>query len=413
MKRFLFSVCALAAVVVGCSKSEVLNRPNAEVPIEFNPYAGRVPVTRSTSANIETLGEAGFQVYAFLYNDEGPDWASSPYMNKVVTCENPLADKPEWTYSGHAYWPASRELAFIAYGLNTGNLISRPDNGEKFKFDFAVPDDVAAQKDLLVAAAKRNQAYIAEIPGTEENPDGTPEDGTVDFTFSHLLSRIGFSLVTKDGNNVPVTIEQVNLEGKFYEKGNVDLTITAPTTITIGDNEKSAQRPFINPSDADAKPKTYVLLPNGSFTHKANAAGTPIYDNSMLYIKNDLDGTDNDEYVDKFETDTTGKAAAENTEAKNLLNRYMMIIPTVTPVVSTDATATRKELDHNAKLKVKYFLPGAGTFDEVTVDLKDIDFEPGKSYDFKFKVSTAGISFSVEVEGWDTTGEGNTVYQLN
>lgn len=411
MKRFLFSVCALAAVVVGCSKSEVLNRPNAEVPIEFNPYAGRVPVTRSTSANIETLGESGFQVYAFLYNADGPDWVSSPYMNKVVTCENPLADEPEWTYSGHAYWPASRKLAFIAYGLNTGNLITRPEGGQEYEFDFNVPDVVAEQKDLLVAAVQRDQAYIEET-------QGTPEDGTVDFTFSHLLSRIGFSLVTKNNNAVPVTIEQVNLKGTFYEKGHVDLTITAPTTITIGDTEKSAGRPFINPEESDAKEKTYVLLPNGgSFTDYASAAGTPIYDNSMLYEKftGNADTPDDDEYKPLYDTSDETPETQEEKDAKaaseaNKANRYMMIIPTVTPTSSTEAP---KILTHNAKLYVKYFLPGAGTFGDVVVDLSTIDFEPGKSYDFKFKVSTNGISFSVTVEEWDTTGEDREVIKLN
>lgn len=88
----------------------------------------------------------------------------------------------------------------------------------------------------------------------------------------------------------------------------------------------------------------------------------------------------------------------------------MMIIPTVTPTNSTEAP---KKLTHNAKLYVKYFLPGAGTFGDVVVDLSTIDFEPGKSYDFKFKVSTNGISFSVTVEEWDTTGENSEVIKLN
>ena len=68
---------------------------------------------------------------------------------------------------------------------------------------------------------------------------------------------------------------------------------------------------------------------------------------------------------------------------------------------------------HNAKLLVKYFLPGAGTFEEVSVDLKDVDFEAGKSYDFKLKVSTNGISFDVAVEAWDVTGENREIIQLN
>ena len=90
----------------------------------------------------------------------------------------------------------------------------------------------------------------------------------------------------------------------------------------------------------------------------------------------------------------------EATVAANEKNRYMMIIPAASTV-------------HKAELKVKYFLPGAGTFDEVTVDLSKIEFEAGKSYDFKLKVSTNGISFSVAVEEWDVTGEDREVIELN
>ena len=84
MKRFLFSVCALAAVVVGCSKSEVLNRPNADMPIEFNPYTGRIPVTRAVAAGKGTLGEAGFQVYAFMHDgsDKGCKTILKHYTEK-------------------------------------------------------------------------------------------------------------------------------------------------------------------------------------------------------------------------------------------------------------------------------------------------------------------------------------------
>jgi hypothetical protein len=88
------------------------------------------------------------------------------------------------------------------------------------------------------------------------------------------------------------------------------------------------------------------------------------------------------------------------TVANNEKTRYMMIIPAEGTV-------------HKANLKVKYFLPGAGTFEEVTVPLSDVNFEAGKSYDFKLKVSTNGISFSVDVESWDVTGEERATIDLN
>lgn len=406
MKRFLFSVCALAAVVVGCSKSEVLNRPNAEVPIEFNPYAGRVPVTRATADNIKTLGTEGFQVYAFFHGESGePDWAS-PYMDKVVRYGKKTEDADStWYYSGHAYWPASKELAFIAYGLNAEEQIT-PVEGAMQKIDFTVAGSVASQKDLLVAAIQRNKTYVEGV---------TEGDGTVNFTFSHLLSRIGFSLVTKDNNAVPVTIEQVKLDGTFYEKGRVDLSKAPTTTIKIGGKDTAAPRPVIEPGES--KPIIYDLLPGGSYTSNGSAAGTPIYDNSMLYTKEvGEDGPDDDQYVPKDfitdgEVDATAKKSAEDQAAANLLNRYMMIIPTTTPAISTGQSENK--LAHNAHLKVKYFLPGAGTFQEVDEDLSAIEFEPGKSYNFKFKVSTAGISFSVTVEDWDETGNSGDIIKLN
>lgn len=388
MKRFLFSVCALAAVVVGCSKSEVLNRPNADMPIEFNPYTGRIPVTRAVAADIDTLGHYGFRVYAFMHNGtDACDYTATPYMNKVVTFDKTLNEgKGAWTYSGHAYWPATNLLNFVAYGLNAG---ATEVENDRTTISYTVPVDVASQKDLLVAYNQINTKY------TEDN------QGVVDFTFSHLLSRIGFSLVTKASNGVLVTIEQVNLVGDFYGSGTVRLTDGKETTLTIGNKEVKTNRPYVNTTGVTASSVTYKLLgENGTYTSVGSADGTKIFDNGLLYTKNlgDNSTTDDDEYLAKADTEIT--AAMRATVANNEKNRYMMIIPAEGTV-------------HKANLKVKYFLPGAGTFEEVTVPLSDVNFEAGKSYDFKLKVSTNGISFSVDVESWDVTGENRETIQLN
>lgn len=395
MKRFLFSVCALAAVVVGCSKSEVLNRPNADMPIEFNPYTGRIPVTRAVAADIETLGEAGFQVYAFMHDgsDEGCDYTATPYMNKVVTFDKTLnSGNGAWTYSGHAYWPATNLLNFVAYGRNAG---ATEGENDKTTISYTVPVEVASQKDLLVAYNQVNAKY------TDEN------QGIVDFTFSHLLSRIGFSLVTKESNAVPVTIEQVNLVGNFYGSGTVRLTDGKETTLTIGDKQVKTNRPYVNTTGVTASSVTYKLLgENGTYTSVGSAEGTEIFDNGLKYTKDWGDNqtadnnttTDDDEY-DPIPTDKI-TPEIEATVAANQENRYMMIIPAESSV-------------HKAELKVLYFLPGAGTFKEVTVPLSDVNFEAGKSYNFKLKVSTNGISFSVDVESWDVTGEDRATFDLN
>lgn len=399
MKRFIFSVCALAAVVVGCTKSEVINRPHAEEPIQFNPYLGRIPVTKATAANKAVLGEEGFQVYAFIHEaNKTPDYSSNVYMNKVVTQNK----EGNWTYSGNAYWPATAELDFIAYGLNAEDLIT-PNETQKNLINFKVPSTVAEQKDLLVAKIVPNMVYAE---GTGAN------NGVVNFTFSHLLSRVGFSLVTKENNGVNVTIEKIDLVGDFYKEGEVDLILTQAqaTSLTINGQAVTDNRPYITPATETLGEVTYSLLPASSdnapsFTSTGSKDGSPIFDNSILWTKNlgeDQNSSDDDRYESNFpdannpekhNDKADGYEDANNVAKANEANRYMMIIPV--------AGAT-----HKAELNVAYFLPGAGTFTIDAIDLSDINFEAGKSYDFKLKVSTNGISFDVTVEDWDVTMEG-------
>lgn len=380
MKRFLFSVCALAAVVVGCSKSEVLNRPNAEKPIEFNPYTGRIPVTKATVADETVLGGDGFQVYAYLHDEDGNVNYNSVYMDKIVTWDPEEGDNGAWTYPGNAYWPATRELTFVAYGRNALPRITKVEDAVNPTISFNVPEVVAEQMDLIVPY------YVSGAKYDESNENS----GTVKFLFNHLLSRIQFSLVTKKNNNTLVTIEQLNLVGKFHSNGTVRLD--------DGDNQRAVITPTANAEDI-----TYKLLgEDGTFTSKGSETGLPIFNNGILYEKYwgegqsaDNNDPDDDAYVAKENVTQDMNNAVDANEK----NRFMMIIPTST--------------GHNAKLWVKYFLPGAGTFAEVPVDLSNVAFEAGKSYNFRLKVSTNDITFDVDVEDWDITGEDSKIENLN
>jgi hypothetical protein len=462
MKKALFIIVALASVAIGCTKSEVVKAPGRGREIKFDTYVGKTPMTKAESADLayvqrELAAGGGFQVYAFLHNaiPYTPDpetgdttylnvssvGTSTAYMDKVVSWQGPeLPDTTQgtpghngfWDYKGVVYWPdhtTSRKLAFAAYGLNAdvtvdgvkliqwesdetvaGNDKANHPAGQSYtKFTYTVPTTVADQKDLLVAKYLADQKYDE----TAQNP------GTVNFTFSHLLSRIGFSLVTKVDGTL-VSVEQVDITGNFYSAGQVDLANAQETTIMIGETEYKQNRPFITPTGTAAS-TTYSLLPvstdyTASFTSVGAVDGAPIYDNSMLWVKDygmKTDSADDDAYVSKFpksetekdqhDVNATGYDAAKKAADDNLNNRYMMIIPV-------------KGTEHNAVLKVKYFLPGAGSFASADINLSTIDFEPGKSYDFKLKVSTNGIKFEVSVESWDETmhdPENNPIFNLN
>ena len=128
----------------------------------------------------------------------------------------------------------------------------------------------------------------------------------------------------------------------------------------------------------------------------------------MLYELVGAVGEDYSEasYEEKYADDETDpvkiaeKAAAELQEQYNSQNQYLMIIPSDDPATTDVVEAIEASVD------ITYFLPGAGYY-SMNVPLKNkttgeyIQFEARKAYDFKFKVSTNGISFSVYIDGWD------------
>ena len=370
MKKVIFSICALAAVAVGCNKSELISEDGANTPISFETYAGKAPVSKATSVvGQDGLAAAGgFQVYAFIHGDEAVTY-NKTYMNKVVTGTVDDKDKSvAWSYEGITYWPTTHKLDFVAYALNCGANVKANADSPYTVIDYTVADAVADQTDLLVANPVVNRTSASTEGGD-----------AVHLVFNHMLARVGFSLVTSNGNAVPVTVQDVKLSGKFAKTGTVDLTATAPA---------------ITP--ATAEDVTYDLLANGTFTSVGSVDGKPVFDNSMLYEfkEGEADNDFDDKYEAVTETDDLKEAAA-----KSEANRHMMIIPTSA---------------HNAKLSVTYFLPEAGeSFVVENIDLSTLPFEAGKSYEFKFKVSTNAVGFTVEVTVWDETGNAGDVIQLS
>lgn len=404
MKKFIYLFVAFSAVLVGCSKSEVEKAPGTNTPIAFKPYANRNLITKGTEATIEDLGVNGFKVYAFSnesaeadrkvagYGDgktHDPD--KKAYMDKEVKSEDGIA----WTYSGFIYWPATYYLDFVAYGLNPKVTETSPTT-----LKFTVDSDITTHEDLLVAAPQIDVKY-----------GETTTDGTVNFVFSHLLSRISFLLETEgntagDSDNTLVTLEQVDLVGNFYTEGTVDLTKTKATSLNIGEPDEngaatavSAERPYITGTTRPDGLVTYKLFgTDGHFSsYGITAGGDQVFDNGALYDFNEETDIIDQEYV----RNSVDEEAVAETQA----DRYMMVIPVADWGTKNDGEETYT----NAKLKVKYFLPGSGSSEVQTVELvkgtpaTPILFEAGKSYVFKLKVSTWKIGISGTVEIWDET----------
>lgn len=371
MKRFFFSVIAIAMAATACTESGLIDTPSFyKSEIRFDPYIGKSPVTKAEDVNVEYLKRSlaqggGVQIYAFMH-DAGDGNVSSmdvtnPYIDAPLTFSN-----NEWSYGEVAYWPEGKALSFAAYSLNAENLNAVPcisNHDTPTEFDFTVNDVVSQQVDLLVTPFKPNVV-------------GGATDTEINLVFEHLLSRVGFSVVaTNADENISVAIQSIKLCGIFPKKGKVNLLETDPA-IHVYSNDVFASE--------------YNLFDNSATCFMANstdctgARGKAIYNNVNLNLEiNPYDGS---KWAEMYPSKFTQESATDRTNADKtaLENRYMMIMPGTV---------------HNARIEVRYHLTADQTrFAEV--ELGDWEFKPGYAYEFILSVSTASIKFDATFGGW-------------
>lgn len=353
MKKLIYTTIALVAVAVGCTKSSIVDVPEAQkTPITFDTYNGKIPVTKApevTQENIDKIYVTGFQ------EKDRTDYGSY-YMNPVDGLNK---SNGSWTYTPLAYWPASGSLEFVAYGEDTpratsgaGNLI--PVNNSYAQFTYTVPNDVASQKDLIAA-------HVA--------PTSTP--GTISLNMKHLLSRVGFKVKTiSAGSGSAVTIKDITLYGTFKT--------TADVNLVAADTEED---PILKPTTNSATTTSYSFFADGNYFEVTSAA-TP----TQIYANRTSSGT-------------------SITDTKDY---YMMIMPgTVGDHQRSDITGA----DKSPFIEVKYRLAGQNADQIARITLPNVDvsdsvtenwtFEKGKAYEFIFTVSVDKIDFVGNVADWD------------
>lgn len=393
MKRFYFIAVALTALAVGCTKSNLVDLPEAlETPIAFEPYAGKTPTTKAsvmTGAILESYNDEetpAFHVTAFIPGEYG-----KPYMDKDVWCltssstEGDETTPATWKYSGMAYWPESN-LEFVAYGLNAdkelpaGSQTSTIEftNGSLTEFTYAVSDLVSDQEDLIVADYQQRASQ---------------EGAAVNLQFQHLLSKVGFSLQTNKENDVVVTIKKVELKGNFFKTGTVDMlkkgddlkvattgTATSTSYSLFGELGTDNSIKSYNP---DATESAEYLCFQG--TSVGPDTSTPIFASHRLTTT----------VVEGVKTENITDFAGADAN-----NRYMMLIPCTPGTTGSKATIdVIYQLTDAEEQKAKVELP------------ESFVFEKGKGYEFVLKVSTMAVSFQVEVIDW-ATGTVDASYTL-
>ena len=394
MKRFFFTLIALAAVAVSCTKSGLLESPQTyETPITFEPYTGKAPATKAAAVVTKDIATAGFRVFGFDAT------SSALYLNRVVKSTD---EGTTWDYQVPMYWQENQSLRFAAYGLNvnpgttvatnTGDIAGEPE-GSAFvqksttptsadykKFTYTVPRTVSDQKDLVISP------YTSAM---------TSASGTISINLHHVLSRVGFQLQLEGETGVNVIIKNLSLVGTGASTAEFDLTNSVTVTPAVGDTPESI---------AYAK----TLGTTGTITYS-------LFDSAYEH-----DGTNNGQtYPGFIVTSDTYDAAKE--EAKTHL---VPICPNTTFFPDSEGvTYNPGDIDDDditapnaTTLANRYmmFLPQTFTDASIVVvyQLEDAEeqeailplttaFLPGKAYEFVFSVSTNSVGFGVTVSPWD------------
>lgn len=378
---------ALSTLVVGCTKSDVLESSKTfESPISFEPYTGKAPVTKATEATIGTIQaeNVGFKVTGFLQGTtiDATDF-TKPYMDKTVTCSD--SNKNTWTYEGAAYWPQSGSLCFVAYGLNASDNFVPTTAGSYTNFTYTVQDDVADQTDLVVSNIITDKSLSAD---------------PVSVTLNHVLSKVGFSVKTNnaaEANNVSVTIKNVTLNGKFVNKGTVNLTAST-AAITPSTNTADITECYsLFDSSYKKGDATTTALP--CFNTGNSTSATPIYA-SRTFTNDTEDPTQL----------TLGTATSPNEN-----DRFMMIMPGTVGNLDDDVTPYIEvvyQLTDAEEQVAKVPLVQSTKNDAGATITTNWNFLPGTSYEFVFTVSTTAIGFTVTVGTWTDYPTTDTTYTL-
>lgn len=204
MRKLLFVLAAMA-IMGACSKDEVIKKTDASA-IGFS----NIFINNSTRSVVdhsyikEKLGE--FEVYGTITNKSG---VTSNIFNQEKVWEEVVNEKTVWVYdaANTQYWIPSNTYNFTA--IVDGNINDKNDQNVKITEvttgGYNMPNtielyDASQQSDILYA--KSNP--IAYVSG----------ERTVEFTFSHLMSKAKFTFKNEIATN----------SGYSYKVKNVKIT---------------------------------------------------------------------------------------------------------------------------------------------------------------------------------------------
>lgn len=256
MKK-LFLMLAAAAAVASCSKDYTIVADQGEA-IEFGSF-----VENSTRANAATdpsysttagkgVALTQFNVYGAVGRVDGVGGVNIFNGNLVTKGDN--AYNAAWTLTGATqYWINGANYEFVAVvdGNKTGVTTTKTDTDSGIPTTIEYTSDGAT--DLLCARVLRTK-----------DANGNTDTSVVPFTFTHLLSKVMFSVknnTTAAATNYRIKLTSAKITGALASDSYIVANAAWDTTNAITTKEFTLENLTINSAATEYHPTELLLLP--------------------------------------------------------------------------------------------------------------------------------------------------------
>ena len=255
MKKSLFVLGVAAAVLTGCSQSEVTDIAESSA-IKFSKAFVGNPTKSATVVDNDKI--QSFYVYAYKNEDA------------LLTNENVYLQNGLWAYDNIKIWDDAATYSFAAY--SNGGTAKGVGSLENVSYDkgvgtLKISSYTAGGDDDLLASISTETLAEANTP--------------VAFTFKHVLSMVKFTVKSGLGNDKELVINNLTVEaGKIQNNG--DLTYSTAATnwelAQSGQTYASLSAADLNATTETPAEAEFTVLPqdvSGGFTVTIEATITP------------------------------------------------------------------------------------------------------------------------------------------
>lgn len=255
MKKSLFVLGVAAAVLTGCSQSEVTDIAESSA-IKFSKAFVGNPTKSATVVDNDNI--QSFYVYAYKNEDA------------LLTNENVYLQNGLWAYDNIKIWDDAATYSFAAY--SNGGTAKGVGSLESVSYDkgagtLKISSYTAGGDDDLLASISTETLAEANTP--------------VAFTFKHVLSMVKFTVKSGLGNDKELVINNLTVEaGKIQNNGDLTYSTTATNweLVQSGQTYASLSAADLNATTETPAEAEFTVLPqevSGGFTVTIEATITP------------------------------------------------------------------------------------------------------------------------------------------